>query len=91
MSDDEFRQEFYGLVPASEHSHVFLNVSTQGVPGAEQYDYWTSSVIYNFDVDRPNKVQRKGFDASIQTLASKTGELHDVRADPFTGERSQKK
>lgn len=91
MSDDDFREEFYGLVPASERSHVFLDVSTQGVPGPEQYDYWTSSVIYNFDVDRPNPTQRKSFHASIQTLATKTGELHDVRADSFTGERSQKK
>lgn len=88
MTDLERRQQHYQFSQGRPRAHVFQTLRSDEVPARHRYAYWRDSVIYNVQLDRPDARQQQNFQASVTSLATRTGEMHYVVADRYGGQRS---
>jgi len=66
-----------------------LRASAHGHGGADAYEFWRSTVFYNFEADPPDREASGGFSARLRGLISRKVEFYDYESSALSGRRTR--
>lgn len=68
---------------------VLIEVSTDGLPRHQAFDFWRETVFYDFEADRHEATEKPGFSAQARGLIAPRGEFYVFYSDSLSGQTAK--
>lgn len=80
----------HGWTPSQGLPQVpcYLEVSTDGIPPSQAYEFWSDTVFHYPRTDVPDGAARRAFDGRIRALAAVAGDFCEYRSDTLALRRT---